>query len=125
MTKAERETRKLISQFPGIRVESRGKSGYVAVASNGQAFRLGQEPPCLVQEAIKKCDGLRVIVCGSREWTNREAIANRLFDLPTDTVIVHGCAKGADRIAGEEGAKLGLLADKHGIELELYCEGRP
>lgn len=41
MTKAERETRKLISQFPAIRVESRGKSGYVAVASNGQAFRLG------------------------------------------------------------------------------------
>lgn len=63
---------------------------------------------------------MRVICCGSREWTNREAIANRLFDLPTDTVIVHGCAKGADRIAGEEGAKLGLLIEEHPADWEYY-----
>lgn len=116
---------------------------------------------------------LRVIVCGSRDWTDREQIAHRLFDLPTDSVVVHGAAKGADRIAGQEAQKLGLyveehpadwqthgkragyirnldmaelgadlclafwdgrskgtammvdLAEKHGIPLELYCEGRP
>lgn len=119
---------------------------------------------------------MRVIVCGSRKWTDREAIANRLFDLPTDSVIVHGAAHGADQIAGQEAEKLGLLveqhpvtkddyahygnrayflrnermaklgadlclafwdgrsrgtammvdlAEKHGIPLELYCEGRP
>lgn len=116
---------------------------------------------------------MRVIICGSREWTDRDAIANRLFDLPTDTVIVHGAARGADRIAGQEAQKLGLLveehpadwdyygkragfvrndrmaklgadlciafwdgrssgtammvdlAEKHGIPIELYCEGRP
>lgn len=116
---------------------------------------------------------MRVIVCGSRDWTDREAIANRLFDLPSEAVIVHGAAKGADRIAGQEAQKLGLVveehpanwqtlgktagiarnvkmarlgadlciafwdgrsrgtshmvdqAEKHGIPIELYCEGRP
>lgn len=116
---------------------------------------------------------LRVIVCGSREWTDREAIADRLFDLPPGSTIVHGNAKGADRIAGQEAQKLGHevevhpanwnrwgkgagpirnthmaelgadlciafwdgrskgtahmvdCAEKHGIPLELYCEGRP
>lgn len=119
---------------------------------------------------------MRVIVCGSRNWTDREQIANRLFALPVDSVIVHGRAKGADQIAGQESQKLGLLveehpvtdddyhhygnrayylrnermallgadlclafwdghsrgtsmmvdlAEKHGIEIELYCEGRP
>ena len=62
-----------------------------------------------------------MIVCGSREWQDREAIANRLFDLPTFTVIVHGAAKGADRIAAEEGAKLGLLIETHAVEHEDYA----
>ncbi len=54
----------------------------------------------------------RVIVCGSRTWTDRDAIADRLFDLPP-SVIVHGDAPGADRIAAQEGAKLGLLIEPH------------
>ncbi len=57
----------------------------------------------------------RVIVCGSRRWEDRDAIANRLFYLPTDTVVVHGCAKGADRIAGQEAQKLGLLIEEHPV----------
>jgi hypothetical protein len=54
---------------------------------------------------------MRVIVCGSRRWRDRAAIANRLFDLPTDSTIVHGNAQGADRIAHQEAQKLGLLVD--------------
>lgn len=119
-----------------------------------------------------KRGSMRVIVCGSRGWTDREQIANRLFDLPPGSTIVHGAAKGADRIAAQEGQKLGHLieehpadwrdgkragffrnermaklgadlclafwdgrskgtsmmvdlAEKHGIPVELYCEGRP
>lgn len=55
----------------------------------------------------------RVIVCGSRGWTDRERIADRLADLPGDTIIVHGAAKGADRIAHQEAQKLGLLVEPH------------
>lgn len=64
--------------------------------------------------------GCRVIVCGSREWTDREAISHRLFDLPFDAVIVHGAAKGADQIAGQEAQKLGLLVEEHPADWEYY-----
>lgn len=63
---------------------------------------------------------MRVIVCGSRKWENREAIAHRLFELPTDTVVVHGAAKGADRLAGDEATKLGLLVEEHPVTDEDY-----
>lgn len=62
---------------------------------------------------------MRVIVCGTREWPQehlgalREVIADRLFDLPTDSVIVHGNARGADRIAHQEAQKLGLYVEDH------------
>lgn len=60
----------------------------------------------------------RVIVCGSRHWTDRNRIADRLFELSLehenlDCTIVHGYAKGADRIAGQEALKIGLLVEEH------------
>jgi hypothetical protein len=62
----------------------------------------------------------RIIVCGSRKWLDRERIADRLFDCPTDATIVHGNAKGADRIAHQEAQKLGLLVEPHPAEWERY-----
>lgn len=62
----------------------------------------------------------RVIVCGSRDWTDRNAIAERLADLPGDTVVVHGAARGADRIAGQEAQKLGLLVEEHPADWNLH-----
>jgi hypothetical protein len=56
---------------------------------------------------------VRVIVCGSRDWTDREQIANRLFDLPPGSTIVHGAAKGADSIAHQEAEKLGHIVEPH------------
>jgi hypothetical protein len=38
---------------------------------------------------------------------------DRLFDLPTNATVVHGGAKGADRIAQQEAQKLGLLVEEH------------
>lgn len=67
----------------------------------------------------------RVIVCGSRHWQDRERIADRLFDLSRETenlgcVIVHGNAKGADRIAAQEAPKIGLLVEPHPADWEKY-----
>ena len=51
---------------------------------------------------------LRILVTGSRDWTDRDAIRNALLDaLSTYTTIgapqlVHGAAEGADTIADEE-----------------------
>lgn len=60
----------------------------------------------------------RVIVCGSRNWEDRKRIEDRLFDISLETenlkcTIVHGKAKGADRIADQVANRLGLLTEPH------------
>jgi len=53
---------------------------------------------------------MRVLICGDRNWTNRDSIRSwiaKLQDWGYDTVI-EGAARGADRIAGEEAAKANL-----------------
>jgi hypothetical protein len=62
---------------------------------------------------------VRVIVCGSRGWSDRQRIADRLFDLPSGTTIVVGydpdrdTPDGADRISYQEAQKLGLAVESH------------
>lgn len=62
----------------------------------------------------------RIIVCGSRHWHDRQAIADRLFDVPVTATIIHGAAKGADRIAHQEAEKLGLLVEPHPADWEQH-----
>lgn len=67
----------------------------------------------------------RVIVCGPRTWTDRKRIADRFFDLGLETenlscTIVHGQARGADRIAGQEAAKLGFIVEPHPAKWEEH-----
>ena len=65
------------------------------------------------------CRAHRVIVCGTRKWRDRDRITDRLFDLPP-SIIVHGNAAGADRIAAQEAQKLGLLVEAHPANWELH-----
>ena len=52
---------------------------------------------------------MRVLVCGSRTWTDWEAIKRELACFPGDTTIIHGKAKrGADAIADKVASQLGL-----------------
>lgn len=51
---------------------------------------------------------MRLLVCGSRDWTNRQAIRRELTPLSKNTVVIHGFSRGADRIAGEIAYGLGL-----------------
>jgi len=51
---------------------------------------------------------LAVLVCGSRNWTDVDAIARDLETLHPDSVVVEGGQRGADRIARQEAYKLGL-----------------
>ena len=48
------------------------------------------------------------IVCGDRNWTSRSVIERELKNLDKDVLVVHGDCRGADRIAGEVAASLGL-----------------
>lgn len=63
----------------------------------------------------------RILVTGSRDWTDRDTIARALFaawldlDRPVDAVLVHGACHlgGADTIAAEIWAKQGYPVDPH------------
>jgi hypothetical protein len=69
---------------------------------------------------------MRVIVCGSRTWNDRAAIADVLHDLaltldtPLNCTIVHGNARGADRIAAQEALKAGFYVEAHPADWEQH-----
>lgn len=44
---------------------------------------------------------MRVLICGSRNWMDRDAIFHAVLGLPLDAAIIHGAAAGADTIADE------------------------
>lgn len=49
---------------------------------------------------------IRVLICGSREWTDDDAIMAQIFKLPDKSVIIHGACDGADMIADRLGRYL-------------------
>lgn len=51
---------------------------------------------------------MKVIVCGARTWDDREAIERELRKLPEGSTVIHGGARGADRLAGEVAEGLGF-----------------
>ncbi len=57
---------------------------------------------------------MRVLVCGDREWTGYVAITKRLCLLDqSDTTIIHGACRGADKIAG-------IVAERLNMDAEAY-----
>jgi hypothetical protein len=57
--------------------------------------------------ATKKEGSVRVLVTGSRNWADREAIQTALINCGA-TLVAHGDAKGTDSIAHEIAMSLGL-----------------
>ena len=49
-----------------------------------------------------------VLVSGSREWTNHAVVHERLRRYPAGTILIHGDARGLDRMAAMVGRKLGF-----------------
>lgn len=50
----------------------------------------------------------RILICGSRDWTDAGMIREFILTLPTDSLIIHGDCRGADRIAGKEALERGM-----------------
>jgi len=63
---------------------------------------------------------MKVLVCGSRDWMNRDAIERELKKLPPGTVIIHGAARGADTIAGEVAEQLGFEVRPYPADWETH-----
>lgn len=50
----------------------------------------------------------RVLVFGSRDWTDEAPLRARLSRFPAGTVVIHGAARGADTLAGKAARSLGF-----------------
>jgi len=66
---------------------------------------------------------LKVLVCGDRNWSDKQIIYSRLAELPPDTHIIHGDCKGADRLAGEAAKELGFVVTAVPADWKRY--GKP
>lgn len=52
---------------------------------------------------------MKVLVCGSRGWTDRRAVNERVRALPAGTIVIEGGADGADTFAREAAEGRGLF----------------
>lgn len=68
----------------------------------------------------------RLLVTGSRDWSDEVTVANALFDIwagwgrPSEAVLVAGGASGADEIAARLWSRAGLRVETHPAEWELH-----
>lgn len=63
---------------------------------------------------------MKVLVCGSRSWRDGGAIRARLAVLPEPVTVIHGGAPGADTLAGQAAAQLGLGIKVFHAEWDRY-----
>jgi hypothetical protein len=52
---------------------------------------------------------MKILVTGSREWCDEALVRRHLARYPKETVLVHGDAHGADRIAAKIAKSLGFI----------------
>jgi DNA-binding MurR/RpiR family transcriptional regulator len=63
---------------------------------------------------------LKVVVSGSRGWTDYAAIRMALAELPARSTIIVGGARGADTLAEEAAHHLGHVVDVYRADWDRY-----
>ncbi len=76
---------------------------------------------CSLRRAGGAC--LRVLVCGDRNWTDREVIKRQLVKLPPHTVIIEGEAEGADLLARSVAEEIGFTVEPYPANWARYGRG--
>ncbi len=62
-------------------------------------------------DSQREADPMKVLVCGSRSWDDYDAVHGGLAELMKQHgrfTVMHGAARGADRLAGRAGRAVGL-----------------
>lgn len=66
---------------------------------------------------------MRVIICGAREWADRDKVAEFLLRRADRIeIVIRGDRRGADEIGGEIAAALGLRVRSFPTDWESYGE---
>jgi len=63
---------------------------------------------------------LRVLVCGSRSWTDIGVIRDILKGFPEDTIVLHGGALGADTLADQVAREYGYQVEQFPAQWQVY-----
>lgn len=66
---------------------------------------------------------MKVLVCGSRDWSDFPAIRTRLTELPDDAEIIEGGQRGADLMAKAAAQAIGLDYVEYGANWTRYSNG--
>jgi len=66
---------------------------------------------------------MKVLVCGGRDYVDRESLFATLTAIHTATpfaLVIHGAAKGADRLAGEWAESVGIPVAAYPADWKRY-----
>ena len=69
---------------------------------------------------------MKILVCGDRQWSDRQTIYRILLPYATQTppvTIIHGGARGADTLTGQIAQELGLEVRAVQAEWKRYGKG--
>lgn len=69
---------------------------------------------------------MRIIIAGAMSWKNRASIRQELESLPSETIVVHGDAPGADALGGVVAKELGFKVKemtKNSSDYKKYKRG--
>lgn len=61
-----------------------------------------------------------VLVCGSRDWNNKDLIEKELQNCPGITKVIHGSCRGADILAGLVAKELSILVEEYPADWDRY-----
>lgn len=63
---------------------------------------------------------MKILVCGDRFWSNIGIVTNTLSKVSGDSIIIHGCCKGADIVAANVAKRLGMVVNGYPANWELH-----
>ncbi len=78
--------------------------------------------PSRFAPALQRKRGLRLLVCGDREWKDKEPIKREILRL-MPILIIEGEARGADTLAREVAEELGIAVLPFPAQWKVYGRG--
>ncbi len=70
----------------------------------------------LLSKLPRKLLNMRLLICGSRDWTNKELIKKEILEIlqsqPIE-VVIHGGCRGADWMAGKVAKELNIPVEEY------------